>query len=176
MTKLEIANTVLKSFAPDAEITFVPRVGYKVSHSGKKAKRWVTIGGSFYPTCRWNRGGTATIALTQLIRWLQNRPVLPLTSWKYWCNQKLVEPEILEILKEAGYPETAKCCLCDEELVKGLDWWNLGKVQGCCCTMFSGCRQNRSTVVIKTDAWASRTQTFKFLRKRFKYNIWQNPC
>ena len=142
-SKIDVANKVLKSFAPDSEITFVPGVGYKVSFNGK-SKRWVCRGGSFFPMFRWNHGGTATTATSQLIRWLQNRPCLPLSTWAYWSTERisLFPAEMVQLLKDSGYPEKAKCCLCGIEL-KSFDWWHLDKTEGCCCLHDRGCRQGR---------------------------------
>ena len=139
MSKLEVANKVLKSFASDSEFVFVPGVGYKVSFNGK-SKRWVCRGGSFYPTFRWYHGGTATIAASQLIRWLQNKPCLPISTWEYWSSIALCPIETVILLKDSGYPEKVNCCLCGAEL-KQFDWWHLDKIEGCCCLHNQGCRQ-----------------------------------
>lgn len=74
------------------------------------------------------------MALNQLMRWLQGRPVFPLGTWMHWTGEtvKLGSPKIVEILKEAGWPAQVDCVACGQPIISGLDWYNLGKVSGPC--------------------------------------------
>jgi len=151
-TRISVANEVLRSFASDTEIQFVPYNGIYIQWlSGAKVhrKRWqVHPGQSFYPVWnnKWCHGGTACTALSQLVRWIQNRPVLPLASWIYWSSDKiaLLDPSVVAILAESGYPVSVKCVLCGHALDSGFDWWHLNKKSGPCCALSNGCRQKHS--------------------------------
>lgn len=141
------ANKVLRSFAPTSEIFFKRGSVYVrfTTHRGTVEKRWQCRGQDFYPTWykEWARGGTASTALSQLVRWLQEKPVLPLASWEYWAGDKirLLPPAAVEELRIGGYPEHAHCVLCGIRLDHGLDWWSLNGVTGPCCHWTTGCRQ-----------------------------------
>ena len=112
-------------------------------------RRWqCRHGQDFYPTWSrlWGHGGTACTALAQLIRWIQGRPVLPMSTWRYWAGEKCRlaredGDELIARLTHANYPEHAHCVLCGREL-HGLDWWNLDGVSGPCCSWTNGCRQS----------------------------------
>lgn len=150
--RVKIANRVLATFAPGATIRLCP-TGYvlvKWTHEGVNvSKRWMTRGQDFYPVWhrKWGHGGTATTALAQLVRWVQRKPVLPIASWRYWAGDKcrlLRQSDATQPLADmvaAGYPEVARCVLCDCELDRAYDWWSLNGVTGPCCVMQSGCNQ-----------------------------------
>lgn len=148
--RLEAVNAVLAMFST-SQLTW--RRGFYVSwptsDGGEVAWRWHCRGGQdFYPTWhnRWPGGGTASTAMSQLIRWLRDEPVLPISTWEYWTGPKVAlgrdnGPEIVRLLREAGYPEHACCVLCGNRIEGGLDWWNLKGVSGPCCGWTTGCRQ-----------------------------------
>lgn len=146
LSQVDVANSVLSSFVK-AQIE--PRKGgvyVLFDYCGKPmARRWMCRGQDFYPV--WNRyypgGGTSVTALSQLIRWMQGRPVLPISSWRYWTSEKigLGKPEIVDELLAGGYPEHVPCVLCKNKIEGGLDWWRLNGVSGPCCGWTSGCRQ-----------------------------------
>lgn len=152
--RCEIANRVLKTFVPDTEIRLCP-TGYVLvrwkdfNRAEWNEKRWMTRGQDFYPVWhrRWGHGGTATTALAQLVRWIQGKPVLPLSSWRYWAGDKcrlLRQADATQPLAEmeaAGYPRVGICVLCDRELHGTFDWWSLNGVTGTCCSMREGCLQ-----------------------------------
>jgi hypothetical protein len=142
--RITIANLVLKSFAPETSISKVN--GYLTVHWNGNSKRWMTRGQDFYPVWKnkWGHGGTACVALSQLIRWCQGVPVLGLGVWKYWASQtcKLVKDEaVLGLLDQAGYPIKTTCVLCQQPTDGRNDWWNLNGVSGPCCSIHSGCQQ-----------------------------------
>lgn len=84
-------------------------------------------------------------ALSQLIRWLQAKPVLPISVWLYWHEHLLLLPkEAVDKLSKADYPKTANCVLCGKEIAGPLDWWSLDNISGPCCTWKNGCRQIKS--------------------------------
>lgn len=151
MNKLETANQVLKTFAETAWIEH--RVGagggfyvHWKYHNGKEmCRRWMTTcRQDFYPSWshKWVGGGTSSTALSQLIRWLREQPVLPLGTWRHWASErvKLLPIEAVGVLAEGGYPEKTPCVLCGGE-IQSMDWWNLDGVSGPCCGWTTGCRQ-----------------------------------
>ena len=150
--KLGVANEVLASFAADTRITFTDckwRVEWPRRNGEIVSYRWACRGQSFYPVWsrKWAHGGTACVALSQLVRWCSGKPVLPLSSWLYWASPtvQLLSAGAVEILKRNEYPETVRCVLCKNEILGALDWWHLGKVSGPCCHYASGCRQERKS-------------------------------
>lgn len=90
-------------------------------------------------------GGTQSRAMAQLVRWWRGQTVLPMETWEYWASDtvKLCKPETLTILREVGWPEKVPCVLCGRTPPAGLDWWDLDKVSGPCCSFsnLNGCRQ-----------------------------------
>ena len=151
--RITASNVVLEILAPTTSIER-RKGGWYVTWTGWRGKsmsrRWVTRGQSFYPMWHrhWGHGGTCTTALSQLVRWCAEKPVLPMSTWRYWTGEAVAMgrergPEIVQILTEAGYPQTADCVLCGNQIVCGLDWWHLDGVSGPCCSMRSGCQQKR---------------------------------
>lgn len=150
----ETSNAVLALFADSVRIERRTN-GWHVTwidyYKTLVRRRWMTRGQDFYPV--WSDiypgGGTSTTAIAQLIRWNQHKPMLPLSSWKYWCGPKCRlgrdnGERIIEMLYAAEYPEVVDCVLCGNEIVDGLDWWSLYGVTGPCCGMSSGCKQVRT--------------------------------
>jgi len=149
--RIEIANEVLKCFAPLTTLRL--ESGHVlvvwINSSGRHEKRWMTRGQDFYPVWhrRWGHGGTASTALAQLVRWIKGKPVLPLSTWRYWGGdrcQLLRQGDgnaAIEKMLAAGYPEKAACVLCRNEITGGMDWWSLDGLSGPCCSMRSGCKQ-----------------------------------
>lgn len=144
---IEVANRVLATFAGDTRIEDAPG-GLRVcwTSGGKHyRRRWMCRNQAFYPVWSrlWPRGGTATVALSQLVRWVGGKPVLPLSSWRHWASEKvsLLPAATTDTLWLAGYPEFAFCVLCRERIVGGLDWWHTAAMSGPCCSFTSGCRQ-----------------------------------
>jgi hypothetical protein len=152
--RLAAAQQILDIIAPTTKI-ITDRPGIYIQweqHRGVvMLRRWqLNRGSDSYPVWygKWGHGGTCTQALAQLVRWLQNKTVLPLSSWKYWTGESVAlgqqrRAEIVPILQEAGYPEIVNCVLCNKP-TEGLDWWHLNKVVGPCCGMSRGCRQKGS--------------------------------
>lgn len=149
-SRLDVANRVLATFSPSR----IERrkggwyVCWENKWQGPMAKRWHCRGQDFYPSWhrKWPGGGTASTALSQLIRWLRDQPVLPISSWRYWASEtcKLLPVTVADDLLAAGYPEHVPCVLCGETIVGGLDWWSLDGVTGPCCGWTTGCRQKPS--------------------------------
>lgn len=148
---VDVANQVLQSFAPDTRIER-RRGGWYVCWTRRNgeelSRRWMTRGQDFYPVWHreWAHGGTASTALSQLIRWMQGKPVLPLSTWKYWAGDtcKLLRhhpQDAIRLLLDAGYPEHSKCVLCGVSPIERFDWWSLDGVSGPCCSYTTGCRQ-----------------------------------
>ncbi len=150
MTKVHIANQVLASFTVlqiDHKSNGI-YVSWPDYRGGMVTRRWQCRGNSFYPV--WHNklpcGGTATIALSQLVRWVQEKTILPLRTWHYWASERchLLKASKVALLEEAGYPVRVNCVLCGNVIENGLDWWYLKKVQGPCCADWSGCKQQVS--------------------------------
>jgi hypothetical protein len=153
--RLEPANRVLACFAEETRLEIRNHRIWVVwqSYGGKTMERqWlITRGNSFYPPWhnKWGHGGTATTAMSQLIRWVQDKPVLPMSSWHHWTSERVLlgrdrGPEMIRLLTEGGYPQHVPCVLCGNQIVGGLDWWSLDGVSGPCCHWSSGCRQKRA--------------------------------
>lgn len=153
--KVDIANRVLECFAPGTTLRLESGyvlVAWTVS-KGKEERRWMTRGQDFYPVWhrKWCHGGTASTALAQLVRWIQGKPVLPISTWAYWAGEKVQllrqgnGNEAIGMLIAAGYPQVATCVLCGNQITGGMDWWSLDGVTGPCCGWTSGCRQNLPT-------------------------------
>ena len=149
-SRLETANQVLVTFAPGASIRHRPCKGgsYTICWTVNErayCRRWQTRGQDFYPLWKahWCGGGTSLTALSQLIRWLRGVPVLPLASWEYWASPavQLLPPAALDLLRQADYPVTVPCVLCQRPLTRGFDWWHLDRLRGPCCRLTEGCRQ-----------------------------------
>lgn len=153
--KIEVANRVLAYFAQDTEIISklnksnkkILTIKWKLYNGKEYEKQWMTRGQDFYPVWynKWAHGGTSCIALSQLIRWIKDRPVLGIESWRYWAkdNVKLLSNEAVDILENNGYPIKTYCVLCGNE-TRYNDWWSLNKLSGPCCNWNSGCRQKGS--------------------------------
>ncbi len=164
--KLYAANRVLASFSP-AQIERRRGgwyVSWQVKHytydsaknrvakpSDTVSRRWSCRGQDFYPV--WSRkypgGGTSTVALSQLIRWLRGQPVFGIETWRYWASDTVLlirKPEAINWLLEAGYPDHNTCVLCGERITGGLDWWSLNGTSGPCCGWQSGCEQKGKVV------------------------------
>lgn len=145
----QIANKALAFFSKNVSILPNGKVRFPVYPYGENdflEKQWVPISrGSFYP--KWHRkfthGGTVTTALCQLVRFVNEQPVLPLSSWEYWCGNSVAlagerGQELINILRHV-WPD-AKCVLCGEAMT-GVDWWTDKKRDGPCCSWSAGCRQ-----------------------------------
>lgn len=148
--RIVAANAMLACFAPDTTLRL--ESGYVVvewtDRRGKQSRRWLTRGQDWYPVWfrHWPHGGTATVALSQLVRFVQGKPVMGFATWRYWAGEgvALIRHGDLEAalatLKAAGYPEEPKCVLCGQTGSIG-DWWSLSGVSGPCCGMRRGCHQ-----------------------------------
>lgn len=147
--KVTAANEVLDDFARNTQLSQRGKSVYVTWDTWRPpftlTKRWQCRGQDFYPVWhrQWGHGGTASTALSQLVRWILDKPVLPTSTWRYWASDacKLLSMSSVSILVDAGYPDVVRCVLCGRELLSGLDWWRLDKVSGPCCPYHSGCRQ-----------------------------------
>jgi hypothetical protein len=148
--RMDSANSVLSRFT---SLSLLRKPGgiYVAwgNRDGRYVRRWACRGQDFYPV--WTRifphGGTCSTAVSQLVRWIQDKPVLPLSTWRYWASDtcKLLRPSVVDDLGAAGYPSEAICVLCKQRIDGGLDWWSLKDVSGPCCSWRSGCRQQVQT-------------------------------
>lgn len=165
LARVEVSSRVLKSFAPSTWLSLressnggdrvVVRWQWKNFKTGEQeltSRQWHSMTGSdFYPTWgdEWSYGGTATVALSQLVRWVRGLPVLPVNpTWKYWASGQCglirhnekgelreyasgkerherepwdVNDWVLNLLLSAGYPEVASCVLCGQQIVDNGD-------------------------------------------------------
>lgn len=142
--KIKVANQVLSDISNGRTKIERRKNGWYVHFYPNQVKRWqCRKGNSFYPVWQYHQGGTATTALSQLIRWLQGKPVLPISTWRHWASDtvKLCSENVADILLEGGYPEHVDCVLCGNRIKERFDWWNLDGVSGPCCHWQSGCKQ-----------------------------------
>lgn len=150
--QLKIANQILELFEPNTRIERRPGGFFVVwqTYQGEKiTRRFSTFsGGSFYPVWhrKWGHGGTCCVALTQLVRWLQGKSVLPLSTWQYWCGDsvQLIKGDkahfALNLLSEAGYPNQVVCVFCGQVPIQW-DWYYIkGQMEGCGCYCGTGCK------------------------------------
>jgi hypothetical protein len=154
--RVPMANRVLDCFAEGTIVSYIEGRGVVVSwrsYNGGEIiyRRWQTRGQDFYPTWsnKWGHGGTACTALAQLVRWIQGKPVLPLSTWRYWFGDKCRlardrADEGIKALIHGGYPDAAICVLCNQPISGGMDWWSLDNVSGPCCGWTTGCRQKQN--------------------------------
>jgi hypothetical protein len=150
--RLETVNAALKHFAPTTTVERGDRgwVVTWVDHRGKThSRRWaVQSRGSSFPSWEssWGRGGTCCAALTQLMRWLQDRPVFGLGVWKHWASPtiKLGNDQLIQLLQDGGWPETSNCVICKGAIdrTQGLDWWSHLDVEGPVCLHSQSCPNN----------------------------------
>ena len=147
--RMAACNLVLATFTKDTVMSIVsgrPAFSWSTTH-GRITKVWVTRGSDFHPnwTPRPPWGGTQSTAISQLVRWYRDQPVLPMASWIYWASDtvSLCGPCTVETLISVGYPAVTPCVLCGNP-PGGLDWWDLDNVTGPCCSYSKGCRQCRA--------------------------------
>lgn len=168
--RIEAVNAALATFTGRPGYSQPVRIGKeKTGHirvewgppDRRRSRRWITMrGNSHYPV--WHRrapwGGTQSTAISFLVRWVQNKPVYGLESWTYWASDsiKLCTAETVEVLRQAGYPERAKCVLCGAEGCG--DWWDLDGVTGPCCTWRSGCKQEGANSLERAEAAKEPTE------------------
>lgn len=139
--RLEVANRVLQTFATDTAMEL--ETGHVViswtTQSTTFRRRWMTRGQDFYPVWKnkWPHGGTASTALSQLVRWVQGKPVLPIASWEYWSSDriKLIRfGDAVEVLRQGGYPEKSPCVKCGSfDYHGGMDWFSMENKSGPGC-------------------------------------------
>jgi len=104
----------------------------------KVSKVWhFQYDGSLWPKFRLPTGGTLTQFIGQLVRWIRDKPVLPLYVLRHWDSPNYglfgsYSDAVLAILIKAGYPETVKCVVCGDK-PNGMDWWSRDNVSGPCC-------------------------------------------
>lgn len=134
---LNAANRVLQYFAPETTIQHKKHglyINWNSSYLGKVSKKWMTKGQDFYPPWNniWPHGGTACIALSQLIRWIQNKPVFPLSTWHYWTTDTiaLLSVDAVKVLQDAKYPEKIDCVLCHTPIESAMDWYSCNGITG----------------------------------------------
>lgn len=151
--RLGAANEIIKCFT-GLETKLILRGDGRVAVSWKSWQKpgktvqmtWMCRGQDFFPS--WYRkagwGGTVSTAVSQLVRWVQGKPVYGLETWKYWgsdgmglfnCGGNRRDPvEVLELIRKSGWPEHPVCILCKRTPPKGLDWWSLDGKSGPCCS------------------------------------------
>lgn len=155
IVRLNAANAVLAVIAPGTQLVRKPGgwyVRWAKSNGNVIERRWTTRAGSHYPPWyrHWGHGGTCVLALSQLVRWVRDLPVLPLSSWHHWCSGRVYlardsGAQVCSSLGDAGWPHHVPCVLCGRELERAVDWWDLNGVSGACCGMSdeAGCCQTQ---------------------------------
>jgi hypothetical protein len=113
--KLTAANQVLEIFAQGTVISQGDR-GWVVSWTNyrgiKVVRKFSAFKYSDFPVWhhKWGHGSTYCKALTALVRWLQCRPLEPMSQWQFWTGESVRlggnrRGEIVDILRSAGYGE-----------------------------------------------------------------------
>lgn len=152
LDRMDAANRALQAFPIGRKFSFEVKSGRVaicwVETWNKVSKRVCKVWqhgskGSHFPTFDVPTGGTMTGCLSMLVRWIRGENVMPLRVFKWWDEPQYAMfrnddgtssgAKVMDILREAGYPETSKCMICGEE-PKGLDWWNDKKKAGPCCS------------------------------------------
>lgn len=148
--RLNATNSVLAIIASDTKL--IRRHGgwyveWPVGDGKTQCRRWSTMPGSNLPpwSHKWPRGGTCMLALSQLVRWVRGETVLPLSSWRYWCGDRIRlgrdnRLAVVQILANAEWPESVACVLCGRQIYSAGDWYDLGETVGPTCSM-SRCDQ-----------------------------------
>ena len=148
---LQVVNKILGTFVPTAELYYNPQIkSHKTkrlwlkTRYGSMAVRVSPHSGSL--TGKYGQlgfGGTAALAIGQLIRWYRDQSRVPLSAWEYWASDKmrLCTSETVKLLGESTYPDPKKTCcvLCGSD--RPGDWWSLDGVFGPCCA-YGHCLRN----------------------------------
>lgn len=163
MKRIEAANKALQTFA-DAEI-------YENTKPNKHLRvTWRTedpiTGEAEEHDCRWLTKKQSDflpgfhkdwpviesqMALTMLVRWIQLKPVLPLSIWEGWQRSVPTLEKAIQILRENGYPETAHCYRCNRKLDDNFEWRSEGHGPShrsgptCCALSPAGCTYAENT-------------------------------
>lgn len=136
--KLKAANETLEIFAPGSKLLWIPGRGLHLEWKRGEntiCRRYQLLNrSSHYPIWhkKWPHGGTACLALFQLVRWLQDKPCLSIRQWRYWAGNpvRLGDHRMVDILLAAGYPEAVECVFCGRQIVGQFDWFNDGSLSG----------------------------------------------
>lgn len=138
---LDDANRIVKHFIPYAQIRIRNAricIHWKVGKKTHLKQFAVRNGQCFYTVWRAPWGGTCSLALAQVVRRLQGKPVFPLRTWKYWASPKVMiandGPALIDELVSCDWPDLVPCVLCGKTIHQGhLDWWSLDGVSGPYC-------------------------------------------
>lgn len=147
-TRLQTANNIMGLLFPEPTPMRLTvhnnRINlFWIDYKGEShEKKWECRHGSWYPTIHKKvpTGGTHITAISQLVNWVRDRPVLPVPTWEHWCSDTVgMKPkdEILSILRNSDYPQKYECQWCGSP--KNLDWYDFGKHSGLGCRHSSRC-------------------------------------
>jgi hypothetical protein len=143
--RIKTANRVVQTLGKGFLFSYQPKSGLyfewiSPTHTDQLIrKRWTAS--SFYPSFhkQLGCGSTSLNAITQLARYCQSKPHLPLSAWSHWAGDnvmlwrdKEVGQKMIGILKASSYNDPQPCVLCGE-LIKGKWEWGLslnGKNEG----------------------------------------------
>ena len=143
--RLAIANKVLKTLDPLWELKWIEGHGLYFcfhDHSGTPRQKRFSSDDSTLSLCfKLICGGTASRFISLMGRWVQGKPVLPLTVIRQWAaapyllwKQPSRRDEALQLLEESDYPKKATCVFCNHELSSTpWDWFCFGKFNGPGC-------------------------------------------
>lgn len=145
------ANRALDLLMPGTEMSIHNgRVCLKPDYPpNSPAKQWrLRPGSGSWTYTRYHWGSTSQAAIANLVKWVQGRPCVPLSTWEYWASTrvKLARDrgrDLVALLRSSGYPEKAYCILCGRH-VTSFDWWSRGRVNGPVCWWTEGCKQEPS--------------------------------
>ena len=163
--RLAVSNEALKMFARNVSLSGSRgRVYVDFPYKGSVVRRqWqASESGGTYP--KWYRmfshGGTVTYALSQLVRWCQDKPVLTLGTWRYWVGDSMRlardrGDDLIGVLVSGGYPVSGKCMSCGVDSTTFGDWWFPSGGGPCCSFAPHGCKVNVSVGTSGTESESS---------------------
>ncbi len=96
-------------------------------------------------------GGTMSVVLGQLTRWIRDQTRSSLWCWEYWCSPTvgLGNSETYPMIAASTYgnPMKTACIVCGEPAVKSLDWLTCPEGEGVGpCHLGPRCRKAKASV------------------------------
>lgn len=126
--RIEAAN-VVTSILCRLALVWIARKGLFVRYPSGTLQRWATVPNNpFVPAWRTsNKTSPARLAmLSQLCRWVLNRPVLGLDYWRYWLSvcdlPDRTAARVIHALADAGYPSASLCGRCGTPIPSAATW------------------------------------------------------
>lgn len=144
-SRIKTVNRIVSTLGSGFQFSYEATVGLyfeweSPTHRGKIIRRrWTASNG--YPSFhkQLGCGGTQLNAITQLARYCQSNPHLPIEAWEHWASDSVMlwkdketAQKMLGILRGSSYSKSQNCVLCGKP-VEGKWEWGLslnGKSEG----------------------------------------------